>query len=203
MSTFRNFVKHFASNNSALSNKTKQRRQRSRTCRIEELEGREMLSVTPWALADDVGNSLQEPQVERHSAELAGNPEVSLRYTSGSFAASAPLAAAPEINQLPPTPLQGTVEFTALTKVNAAVSANPGKYAALKPKPDTKGKIVTGGEAQGNTGTTVDSVTLTWVASTRPVGESIAVTVKDAKGVATLKSYTAAEIENMIGGWHR
>jgi len=91
MTLFDHIPALFSSKN---SQRKPERRKFARTCRIEELEGREMLSVTPWALMGDVGDSLQEPQVERYSAELAVNPEVSLRYTSGSLDTLAPLAAA-------------------------------------------------------------------------------------------------------------
>ena len=91
---------------------SQKRRKSSRTCRFEELEGREMLSATPWTLVDDAfGDSLQEPQVERCSAELASNPEVSLRYTSGSLNALAPLAAAP-MNFLSTAQTQDTITLT-------------------------------------------------------------------------------------------
>ena len=39
-------------NNNSNSNKANQQR-RGRTCRFEELEGREMLSVSPWSLLDE------------------------------------------------------------------------------------------------------------------------------------------------------
>jgi len=63
-------------------------------------------------------------------------------------------------------------------------SAKTAKYAAIKPKADANGKLITAGEAKGNTATTVDSVTLTWVAGIRPAGEVLEVQVKDAKGGA-------------------
>ena len=50
-SILQNIANRLVAYNSASSNKNK--RQKGRTCRIEELEGREMLSVTPWSLADD------------------------------------------------------------------------------------------------------------------------------------------------------
>ena len=49
------------SNNSASKRKADKQR-RGRQCRIEELEGREMLSATPWALMDDT--FYQSPQYE-------------------------------------------------------------------------------------------------------------------------------------------
>jgi TolA-binding protein len=40
--------------NTGVTAKSNKRKNSNRTCRIEELEGREMLSVTPWSLADNV-----------------------------------------------------------------------------------------------------------------------------------------------------
>jgi hypothetical protein len=50
------------------------------------------------------------------------------------------------------------------------------KYAAIKAKVDTKGTIITGGDAKDTTKTTIDSVTLTWTAG-RPAGEKLSITV--------------------------
>jgi len=87
------FLHFFGNSNNSTSKKRTKKQRHGRTCRIEELESREMLSVTPWSRAGDV--ALTEPQVERYSAELAGNPEVVLRYTSGSFNVSPSPALAP------------------------------------------------------------------------------------------------------------
>ena len=57
MSNFLNFSRLFGNNSTPESRRL---RRRSRICRIEELEGREMLSVTPWTLVDDV--TFTEPQ---------------------------------------------------------------------------------------------------------------------------------------------
>ena len=94
------FSSLFGYNSNNFNNKRK--RQKSRTCRIEELEDREILSATPWLLVDafDVYSETtqNEPQVEWYSTQLSDNPEVALRSTSGSFNDSpapplAPLAA--------------------------------------------------------------------------------------------------------------
>ena len=51
---FSRIVGNFGNNDSSSASKKRAETQRQgRTCRIEELEGREMLSVTPWALAAD------------------------------------------------------------------------------------------------------------------------------------------------------
>ena len=100
------FLNFFGNNNASnsVSKKRAKKQRRGRTCRIEELEGREMLSATPWALVDVAANySQNEPQVEWYSTQLADNPEVTLRSTSGSFndsnaPALAPLGAAPPVN---------------------------------------------------------------------------------------------------------
>jgi hypothetical protein len=77
--------------NSASKRRAKKSRQ-GRTCRIEELEGREMLSVSPWSLANDFFN--QSPQSENETVIVDGTiPET----TSNAVAAYAPtlLADAP------------------------------------------------------------------------------------------------------------
>jgi hypothetical protein len=61
------------------------------------------------------------------------------------------------------------------------VTAKTPKYAAPKMKADTKGTIVTGGDAVSKTKTTIDSVTLTWATAGRPVGENLVVKVFDVK----------------------
>jgi len=48
-----NFFHFFGNNNDSASKQRAKKLRRGRTCRIEELEGREMLSVTPWTLVDD------------------------------------------------------------------------------------------------------------------------------------------------------
>ena len=48
--------------NTGVPAKSNKRKKSNRTCRFEELEGREMLSVTPWTLADDVFYTITEPQ---------------------------------------------------------------------------------------------------------------------------------------------
>jgi hypothetical protein len=48
-------------------------------------------------------------------------------------------------------------------------------------KADTKGTIVTGGDAKDKTKTTIDSVTLTWATAGRPEGEKFVVKVFDTK----------------------
>ena len=68
---------------------------------------------------------------------------------------------------------------TEATDVN--VTAKTPKYVAPKMKADTKGMVVTGGDAKGRTATTIDSVTLTWATAGRPEGENLAVKVIDAK----------------------
>ena len=55
--------------------------------------------------------------------------------------------------------------------VEVKITAKTAKYVAVKAKADTKGTIVTGGDAAGNTKTTIDSVTLTWATASRPMGE--------------------------------
>ena len=56
MTKFFDFLNRFfdSNNNSTAAKAQKQRRGRS--CRIEELEGREMLSAAPWTLVDDFSN---------------------------------------------------------------------------------------------------------------------------------------------------
>ena len=49
-----NFLGIFNNNSNSGSKKRGDKQRRGRTCRIEELENREMLSATPWALADNV-----------------------------------------------------------------------------------------------------------------------------------------------------
>ena len=69
----RNFsLKRLFGNNSAESASTsKNKRKRNRTCRIEELEGREMLSVTPWSLVDDVFDYGNTSDTALYTGELA------------------------------------------------------------------------------------------------------------------------------------
>jgi len=51
---------HFFGNNNDSASKMRAKKQRQgRSCRIEELEGREMLSVTPWTLVDDFSHNAQ------------------------------------------------------------------------------------------------------------------------------------------------
>lgn len=91
------------STESVASERNKAKQRRGRQCRIEELESREMLSATPWALVEEGANCFEttqnEPQVGWYATQLAGNTEVALRDTSDSFNDSpslAPLAAAPD-----------------------------------------------------------------------------------------------------------
>ena len=63
MNMYSNITHLFGNSNNdsdSASQMRAQKQRRGRICRIEELEGREMLSVTPWALADDV--TFTEPQ---------------------------------------------------------------------------------------------------------------------------------------------
>ena len=60
---FRRIFGNSNDSNSASKKRVKKQR-RGRTCRIEELEGREMLSVTPWTLADDDFNLSQATENE-------------------------------------------------------------------------------------------------------------------------------------------
>ena len=46
-----NFSRFFANNSTNASRKKAEKQRRGRSCRIEELEGREMLSTSPWAIA--------------------------------------------------------------------------------------------------------------------------------------------------------
>ena len=49
------FLRLFTNNSPSSNKKASQKRRRGRTCRIEELEGREMLSVSPFSTGyDDV-----------------------------------------------------------------------------------------------------------------------------------------------------
>ena len=50
--------------NFTASSKAKEKRKRSRTCRIEELEGREMLSATPFDANHDIEPMPLSPFVE-------------------------------------------------------------------------------------------------------------------------------------------
>ena len=87
---------HFFGNNNFASKKRAKKQRQGRTCRIEELEGREMLSVTPWSLVNDY----------LHDDEMSGEHTPTDEYqmyveglTSPALAqntpALAPLAAAP------------------------------------------------------------------------------------------------------------
>ena len=56
MSTFKYFY-FFANSSNSLSDESKRQRSRGRVCRVEELEGREMLSVTPWLGVESCDNT--------------------------------------------------------------------------------------------------------------------------------------------------
>ena len=62
MATFFNFEFLGNSNSHSASHKRAKQQRQGRTCRFEELEGREMLSVTPWSVADDVFGNPGEPE---------------------------------------------------------------------------------------------------------------------------------------------
>ena len=68
------------------------RSRRGRTCRFEELEGREMLSVTPWSLANDFAAMTPEPATVSPFAEYQYQPEEAGNTVPGSLLS--PLAAA-------------------------------------------------------------------------------------------------------------
>ena len=53
---FFRFFSNDNDSNSTTQAKKQQKQRRGRICRIEQLEEREMLSVTPWSLVDDVFN---------------------------------------------------------------------------------------------------------------------------------------------------
>ncbi|MCL2004970.1 MAG: hypothetical protein FWG73_02290 [Planctomycetaceae bacterium] len=62
MSKFFDFINRLFDQDSISStshDKSKRKRHRNRTARLEELEDREMLSVSPWALADDFADTSQ------------------------------------------------------------------------------------------------------------------------------------------------
>ena len=86
-----NFKSIFGNNSVNSTSKAKKQR-RGRTCRIEELENREMLSVTPWSLADDVFNL---PQPTDNDTVIVNTP------ANQTSPALAPLAAAPPVNANP------------------------------------------------------------------------------------------------------
>ena len=75
------------------------------------------------------------------------------------------------------------------------VTAKTPKYTVATMKADTKGTIVTGGDALGKTKTTIDSVTLTWMTAGRPVGEKLVVKVINAK----TKQEVTANLEYSAG----
>jgi hypothetical protein len=75
------------------------------------------------------------------------------------------------------------------------ITAKTPKYTAVKVKADTKGTIVTGGDALGKTKTTIDSVTLTWATAGRPEGEQLVVKVINAK----TKQEVTANLEYSTG----
>ena len=68
--------------------------------------------------------------------------------------------------------------------VEVKITAKTPKYTVAKMKADTKGTIVTGGDSQGQTKTTIDSVTLTWATADRPEGEKLVVKIWDIKAKA-------------------
>ena len=88
----------FGNNSKNSSTKRADKQRRGRQCRIEELEGREMLSVSPWAIANDYdGQQFDQVQTQETLQPLANASDTALAAVDG---------------------------FTALTKVKATVSAN-------------------------------------------------------------------------------
>jgi hypothetical protein len=86
------------------------------------------------------------------------------------------------------TNADGTTVDTKGKSAAVNVTAKTPKYVAPKMKADTKGTIITGGDAKDQTKTSIDSVTLTWATASRPEGEKLVVKVIDAK---TKKEVTA------------
>ena len=58
------------SDSNSNSKKRAQKQRQGRTCRIEELEGREMLSVTPWSLADDAFAHCEPPETASPTLQI-------------------------------------------------------------------------------------------------------------------------------------
>ena len=103
MTTLSRFVNRlFGNNSNSVSSQNK--RKRTRTCRIEELESREMLSATPWLLVEDFSSS--EPQ-SLDCVVLAQSKDCG----SVNVPALAPLAAAPELNPLATTLSQEEFDY--------------------------------------------------------------------------------------------
>ena len=81
----------FGNNSSNASQKRADKQRRGRQCRIEELEGREMLSVTPWALTNDfdlydspVVEVAFTPQTEQNQlTPLTAEPEITGKIVVG------------------------------------------------------------------------------------------------------------------------
>ena len=70
--TFQNILDSLFTNTGVPAKSNKRRR--GRTCRIEELEGREMLSATPWSLADDaLYHGVEASNIAEYSANTPAN----------------------------------------------------------------------------------------------------------------------------------
>ena len=104
MPSFRSFLESLINNGRRNSLNHKNLRTKNRTCRIEELESREMLSVTPWSLVEDFSSS--EPQ-SLDCVVLAQSKDCG----SVNVPALAPLAAAPDLNPLATTLSQEEFDY--------------------------------------------------------------------------------------------
>ena len=78
MTAFFNFNRLFDGNSKSVSQAKKRRKKKNRIARIEELEGREMLSVTPFEVNLDNEPSILSPIVETHNIN-SGLPFVPLQ----------------------------------------------------------------------------------------------------------------------------
>jgi len=80
---FRSFT--FFGNNTKSSKKRADKQRRGRQCRIEELEGREMLSVSPWALSGDIemsGGHTPPDEVQTYTPDVGGHKSPALTQTT-------------------------------------------------------------------------------------------------------------------------
>ena len=94
MTTFFNFVHFFGNNSHSASQKRAKKQRQGRTCRFEELEGREMLSATPWALTDDVFNQCRETEnatIIVYCTDTETASQIASAPTNALAAASAPI----------------------------------------------------------------------------------------------------------------
>ena len=82
------FLRFFGNNSNNTSKKKAAKQRQGRTARIEELENREMLSVSPWVLADDLADTSQ-PSTHNTVVVNTSMPEGSPQATGASALAPA------------------------------------------------------------------------------------------------------------------